>query len=86
MEVQIYKEIEKVNNLLTELLDRQKIILEQVDDITFGIIADDSFDNIPEDIQDAMYILNNYELEKPSNDELVKYTLIIQDFLDREKR
>lgn len=81
MNVQIYRELEKVNDLLKKLLEAQKNTLEKIDDVTFGIIADDGFDEIPGDIQDAIYMLNNYEFEKPSHEELIKYTRIIDDLL-----
>ena len=83
--MELSKEIEKVGILLQELLDKQKRILEEVDDITFGIIADDGFDDVPDGIQDVMYMLNNYEIEKPSTEDLIECEKKIKEFLGQKK-
>lgn len=83
--MELSKEIEKVGILLQELLDKQKRILEEVDDITFGIIADDGFDDVPDGVQDVMYMLNNYEIEKPSTEDLIKCEKKIKEFLVQKK-
>lgn len=83
--MELNREIEKVGILLQELLDKQKRTLEEVDDITFGIIADDDFDGIPDGVQDVMYMLNNYEIEKPSIEDLNECEKKIKEFLGQEK-
>lgn len=73
--------IKKVSLLLQELLDT----LEKIDDVTFGIIAEDGFDNIPDDIQDIMYVLNNYQIEKPSVEEIAEFAKTINNFIETLK-
>lgn len=55
---------------LNESLSQILVLLNQVEEITMSIIANDSFDDIPDDLQDIVYLLNNYEMENVSLKEI----------------
>lgn len=69
--MKLNESISKVIELLQKLLDGDNTILDNIDQITFDIIADDEFDKLPNDVQDELYLLNNFELENPSKEQLL---------------
>ena len=58
-----------INGILTD---------DQLEQYTMGIIAHDDFDELPDGLQDAIYTLDNKELNNLSNQDVLKIKEEIQ--------
>lgn len=62
--------IAKLQSAINELEDINEITLSKLEEQTADIINDDKFDELPNEIQDAIYLIDMHEIEHPTLDQI----------------
>lgn len=73
--------LRKLINLILDQSSHNKIQTEELENITSAIIADDGFDSLPGQIQDAVYFIDMHEIENPSTKQLIESAEKVRNFL-----
>ena len=75
------EEIYDINSVLNLVVGNDTDQLAAVENLTMDVIAHDDFDKLPENVQDTLYLLNNYEFENVSDSDVEEAKKIIKQYL-----
>lgn len=78
---ELNKQIAEVVDLIERRLDGEELVIGEIEDVTLGIIADDNYDKLPEDIQGEVTCLNMHEIENPGVEDFIKARKVLKSYL-----